>query len=515
MSRSQTIFVIITLVMLALIGYLGFRTLNHEILLRHYQAQTLAQARTTQVATYISGVLRQKAARLDAISGYLQLDSRAALRELVSKDSDIEAVFVMQRNQLRYPDKRAPLSKDEQEWVRIITPLVQDPSLLYSHSVRGEGETPQSGWFITYETQEPLLIYWHNLGSVTVGFRVSYIGLMVEIPGGLHQYDDKGADDVLRVMENGRLLYQSRDANISAMRQLDARVLPYPLNAWQAEVFGKNASVVTIYAWGGLFLLLLLTIVTLIAIRIYREYTRSALLARQQVNFVSQVSHELKTPLTNITLYAELLREALDEEQEAERRYVDVITSEGQRLSRLIQNILSFTRAPKLHWQPVEVGALMQQVAHVFAPSFATRDMTIRVSGGEGIVLESDRDRLTQIVSNFLSNAEKYAAKGGKVDLTVEENGEYVDIHVRDYGGGVAEKELKLMFRPFYRIKSAITEGVSGTGIGLTIAMQLARSLHGDIRAVRAEPGLCITLRLPRRRPAAQGENHEDTDRRG
>ena len=209
------------------------------------------------------------------------------------------------------------------------------------------------------------------------------------------------------------------------------------------------------------------------------------------------MSHELKTPLTNITLYAELLREGLDDEQTHERRYVDVITQEGQRLSRLIQNILTFTRAPKLHLQAVDIPSLMAEITQIFTPALQAKGMTIQLACPEKLILHSDRDVITQIVSNFLSNAEKYASQGQRVDLTVESVAGNVEIAVRDYGPGIAENEMPLIFRPFYRVKSAITEGVSGTGIGLTIACQLAQRLHGKIQVTAQEPGVRFTLTLP------------------
>ena len=123
--------------------------------------------------------------------------------------------------------------------------------------------------------------------------------------------------------------------------------------------------------------------------------------------------------------------------------------------------------------------------------------MTIQLSCPENLTLHSDRDVITQIVSNFLSNAEKYASLGRRVDLTVESGAGNVEIAVRDYGPGIAENEMPLIFRPFYRVKSAITEGVSGTGIGLTIACQLAQRLHGKIQVTAQKPGVRFTLTLP------------------
>lgn len=224
----------------------------------------------------------------------------------------------------------------------------------------------------------------------------------------------------------------------------------------------------------------MLAIMSLIIFRFYREYTQTARLVRQRVGFVSQASHELKTPLTNITLYAELLKEELDEQHDEGLRYLDVIIGDSQCLLRLIQNILSFTREPKLHFQPIDLNLLLTNIAQTFIPSYQAKGMTISLSLGENVVMQSDIDRLTQIINNLLSNAEKYATYGKQVDVQVVcSSADWVDIHVRDYGAGITEKELRMIFLPFYRVKSGITEGVSGTGIGLTIALQLAHSLGG------------------------------------
>ena len=176
----------------------------------------------------------------------------------------------------------------------------------------------------------------------------------------------------------------------------------------------------SVYLWGSLFLLVLLIAVGFIMFRLYREYTQTARLARQQVNFVSQVSHELKTPLTNITLYTELLKEELSESYEEGLHHADVIISESQRLSRLIQNILTFTHAPKIHIQTVDVVPLITQIVQAFTPSFNSKGIGISLNLPTSVTIDSDVDKLTQVISNFLSNAEKYAAVGKRVDLTVE-----------------------------------------------------------------------------------------------
>lgn len=494
-SRSLMVFIIITVAIFSLIAYLGVRTLEHEVLLRHYQSQTVAQTRVLQASTSIMDILRQKATRLDVITDYLQPNDRA-LKQLIEKDGDIDGVFILQKNRLLYPNPNGSLSQKELAWVQAITPLVNDPSLLYGHNIKSEMAIPQSGWFITGEVQEPLLIYWRTIGRDTIGFRVPYIKLLSDA---INAANFNFGSDTLLLEENGRLLYQSNPyAALENQQPLAEQSLPYPLTGWQVSYYGKPASTTAVYLWGGAFILLMLAIMGLIIFRLYREYTQTARLARQQVGFVSQVSHELKTPLTNITLYAELLKEELDEQHDEGLRYLEVIIGESQRLSRLIQNILSFTREPKLHLQPIELNPLLINITQTFVPSYQAKGMEISLSLGENVVVSSDIDRLTQIINNLLSNAEKYATAGKQVDVQVVCSVDYVDIHVRDYGAGISEKELKMIFLPFYRVKSGITEGVAGTGIGLTIAQQLAHSLGGEILAAPQSPGVRFTLRLVR-----------------
>ncbi|KFB99627.1 sensor histidine kinase [Trabulsiella guamensis ATCC 49490] len=496
MLRNKLVYLIATVMFFILLAYLGIRTLEHEVLLRHYQTQTLAEAETARVAAGIENLLQQKASRLHAISDFIDPDDATALTALNDQDRDINAVFTLRKNQLLYPDERQPLSNEEREWVRQLTPLVNDPSLLTSHIPHAEQETPQAGWFITHETQEPLLLYWRQKGNLVIGFRLSYVQLMMDIVNSI-QVSEAQDDPVVRVTENGRQLYQNKAAQLQQLTELDTRTLEYPLTTWQISVYGVKAPLYHVWLWGSALIILLLAVVALLGYSLWREYTRSARQARQQVDFVSQVSHELKTPLTNITLYAELLREGLDDEQTHEQRYLDVITQEGQRLSRLIQNILTFTRAPKTHLQTVDIPRLMAEITHIFTPAFHARGMVIEMTCPPDITLHTDRDAITQIVSNFLSNAEKYAALGKRVDINVQTLTDRVEIAVRDYGPGIAEKEMKMIFRPFYRVKSSITEGVSGTGIGLTIASQLAQRLHGEIRVTQENPGVRFTLTLP------------------
>lgn len=496
-SKSLFLFTSITFLICAAIAYFGYRSLTHETLLRHYQNQRLAQSHTTQVSTFILDLLNQNAVRLGSLVSYIQLDN-ASLNALIAQESSIDALFVLKKNQLLYPNTQAALTEKEKAWIQAITPIIQDPSLLYSHHYTDEQTRPTSGWYLSRELSDPLLIYWQARDNQLIGFKVPYVKLLSDV---INTMTFDSAPNTLQVLDDGRLLYQSGSEELLTQQvPLNSQRLPYPLGAWQIDYYAKAVNGAPLYLWGGLLLLLLMVTVGLVMLYLYREYNRQLRLAQQQVSFVGQVSHELKTPLTNITLYAEMLQELQPEQSvppTAEQRYLEVTLNESQRLSRLIQNILSFTKAPKLHLQTVALRPLLNKIYHTFIPAFSAKNMELVLIINTDIHLTTDVDRLTQIISNFLSNAEKYASQGKRVELIGEQADDRVLIHVRDYGNGIAAKELKAIFQPFYRVKSHITEGVSGTGIGLTIASQLAASLQGEISVTSNPAGSCFTLKLP------------------
>jgi signal transduction histidine kinase len=496
-SRSQFLFTFVTLLIFAVIACFGYRTLTHEALLRHYQNQRLAQSHTEQVSNFILDLLARNAVRLGSIASFINLDNET-LNELIAQESSIDALFVLKKNQLVFPDTHAALTEKDKAWVQAITPLVQDPSLLYSHYFTDEKTQPTSGWYLSRELSDPLLIYWQQRDNQVIGFKVSYVKLLSDV---INTLDFDYAPNTLRVLDDGRLIYQNdSQRGVTGQIASNSQRLPYPLGSWQIDYYAKPVNDFPLYLWGGLMLVLLMVIIGLGMFYLYREYTRQLRLAQQQVSFVGQVSHELKTPLTNITLYAEMLQEIQPEEgvpTSASQRYLDVILNESQRLSRLIQNILSFTSVPKVHLQSVELTPVLNNIYHTFTPAFAAKDMELVLIVDGDIHLTTDVDRLTQIISNFLSNAEKYAAQGKRVELIAEQAENTALIRVRDYGSGIAAKEFKAIFQPFYRVKNHITEGVSGTGIGLTIAKQLATSLQGEILVTSDSTGSCFTLKLP------------------
>jgi len=280
--------------------------------------------------------------------------------------------------------------------------------------------------------------------------------------------------------------------------------LSHPLGGWKLAYLAPPLQGQDRYRWVLLVVLAALaaTLVGL-AFYLYREHTREARLARQRVNFVNQVSHELKTPLTNIRMYAELLEGQIPEDEDRCRRYLGVILAESQRLSRLIANVLNFPRQQRdslrLRTQTGSVDQMVNGVLAAFRPALESKGMRVEFQAGAGQMVNLDPDVVEQILNNLLSNVEKYAAEGKRVQVKTQQQGKQTLIAIRDWGPGIPQRERERIFQAFYRVSSRLNEGVSGTGIGLGITRDLARLHGGDLCLLPTEQGACfqVTLETP------------------
>jgi signal transduction histidine kinase len=243
---------------------------------------------------------------------------------------------------------------------------------------------------------------------------------------------------------------------------------------------------------------------------LYRESTREIRLGTERVSFVNQVSHELKTPLTNIRMYAELLEEHLDGGDRTARRHLGVVVGESQRLGRLINNILTFSRTERgrltLHPTPGIVDDIVRDIVEQFRPALTERGVTIAFDAGAPARVLVDADALSQIVGNLLSNAEKYAP-GSPLRVSTSTTAQAgaarsatttTTIAVKDGGPGIGRADAERVFRPFVRLGAEVHEAAPGTGIGLGIARDLARLHGGDLRlrVDAGSSGACFEITL-------------------
>jgi signal transduction histidine kinase len=364
------------------------------------------------------------------------------------------------------------------------------------------------GWHVWYSGSEMNhLFWWRDATRHWIGFELDPIRLQANIIGLLPATggpDDHLGEARIRLVDSaGTVVYQwgQFEPEGNPAHQLP---LSPPLGSWKLEYFGSGLGQGADLKWFNVAGALTAVGAALfgLAFYLYREHTREMKLAEQRVNFVNQVSHELKTPLTNIRLYAELLGENPEDTEEAGkfRRYLEVITSESQRLSRLIANVLNFARSKKdrmvLRREAGQVDTIIKAALNMFAPSLEAKGVRIHFQAGAGDRVEVDPDALEQILNNIFSNTEKYGTSGGRLDIQSSRKADCTIIFIRDYGPGVSKRDADRIFQPFYRIHSRITDGVTGTGIGLSIARDLARLHGGDLTLVPTDKGACFKIEL-------------------
>lgn len=231
----------------------------------------------------------------------------------------------------------------------------------------------------------------------------------------------------------------------------------------------------------------------LLVLEITRERRESML----KTGFVSNVSHELKTPLTAVRLSAEMLREGRVKE-EAQARYLEVIVRESERLTRLVDNVLDFGRLErgrrKFNLEARDVNELLS-VAEAQRPRVEAAGLTLMVRSAPMPVMRTfDLDAVGQVLVNLIDNAVKYAASGKMVEVSVSERGE---ITVADRGPGIAAKHRSRIFERFYRCDDSITAKSSGSGLGLSIASRLMAGMGGElVFAPRAGGGAVFTIKF-------------------
>jgi signal transduction histidine kinase len=239
---------------------------------------------------------------------------------------------------------------------------------------------------------------------------------------------------------------------------------------------------------------------------IVADLNRQLTLARQKTDFVSNVSHELKTPLTSIRMFSELLAEGRVNDPAKQRSYLSIITAETARLTRLINNVLDFARIErgekKYHFQKCDLVSVVRETATTYRPHLEANGFQFDCElPAPTIFVHGDRDALAQVIVNLLSNAEKYSDSRKEIELRVVQEANplpYVEIRVSDRGVGVPEGSEQKIFEQFYRAHDSLSSGIQGSGLGLTLARQIARAHGGEVVYEKREGGgSYFSLRLP------------------
>ncbi len=238
------------------------------------------------------------------------------------------------------------------------------------------------------------------------------------------------------------------------------------------------------------------------AVGVFFDITRLERLERVRQEFLSNVSHELRTPLTAILTFVETLEGGAIDDPAHNRRFLEVIRRNSERMHNLINDILELSaiEAGMVEVEPAPVGlsALVEECLTALAARAAERGVALRNEVPPEVTVRADARRLEQMLSNLLDNAIKFSAGGGEVRVSHERSAGRDRVHVSDAGEGIAPEHVGRIFERFYRVDRARSRALGGTGLGLAIVKHLARA-HGGEASVRSAPGegSVFTVELP------------------
>ncbi len=229
---------------------------------------------------------------------------------------------------------------------------------------------------------------------------------------------------------------------------------------------------------------------------LYRMVAVAVTYAERRNNFVSAVTHELKTPLTAIRMYGEMLRDGMVPKGGKRQQYYEIMTAETERLTRLVQNVLELSQLEqKKRSMKIEVGDVVPVVRQALAliePHAEKKGFSLRLVAGENLPpVRYDRDALLQVLFNLVDNALKYSgdAQDREVVLSCIAQGDRVVVTVADHGPGVPRRHLKKIFEPFYRAENELTRTSKGTGIGLALVRGLVEQMGGSVAGSNSAGG--------------------------
>jgi len=235
---------------------------------------------------------------------------------------------------------------------------------------------------------------------------------------------------------------------------------------------------------------------------IFVFWGKQARLNRLQSNFVSSVSHELKSPLASIQLYLETMK-LQNVSPEETKDFVDIMLTDTERLSSLIDNILEASGAdPKglqLHFQPVELKLFINEVMEGHQRRFAEKAIKVRLEVQDCPPLQLDKRAMKMVFNNLIGNALRYSSEGSSIIVRVKENGKFCDIEIIDSGIGLSDKDCKKVFGKFYRVQNKETQNIEGAGLGLYLTREIVKNHKGKIKATSEGrgKGTTFTVSLP------------------
>jgi signal transduction histidine kinase len=309
----------------------------------------------------------------------------------------------------------------------------------------------------------------------------------------------------LQVMDNGRKTEMVRSgAPVSAAGFMTQRTFPAPFDFLSAAVRADALPASPARHTLTLALMVLGVFMLIGLFAIYQSVRTVVDLSERRSQFVSSVTHELKTPLTNIRMYIEMLEQGIAATPEREQDYFHILGSESARLSRLINNVLELAKLEKkqrrFDLQPGNLQDVLSEVRTVMAHKLSQEGFTLKIDVPDDLRFAYDREVMIQVLINLIENSIKFGSTSPEriIAIAAALRDGRVHISVSDTGPGIPGKALKKVFDDFYRVDNALTRATGGTGIGLALVKKFILAMDGQVRASNNPgPGCTITLTLP------------------
>ena len=239
---------------------------------------------------------------------------------------------------------------------------------------------------------------------------------------------------------------------------------------------------------------------------LFHDITESHKLEEMRREFVANVSHELKTPITTIKTYAETLGSGLVDDEKTQIEFAKTIEKEADRMTNLVKDLLDLSHIDfkKTKWdmEGIKVSELVRENVENLKIYQEDKEQTIKVLENADPVIFGDKNKISQVMVNIISNAIKYTPKGGIIEIEISQDKNYGYIAIKDDGIGIPQQETERIFERFYRVDKGRAREMGGTGLGLAIARDIVREHKGDIFAKSSlGEGSTFTIKLPLKKP--------------
>lgn len=231
-------------------------------------------------------------------------------------------------------------------------------------------------------------------------------------------------------------------------------------------------------------------------------YNKQARLNRMQSDFISSVSHELKSPLASIQLYLETMKYQKLSPEEA-RDFVETMLSDTDRLSALIENILEASspesKNMQLQMKPVEMKPFLEEVVRSHKRQFEEKNCYAELNIEDAPTLNLDKRAMRMVFNNLIGNALRYSSSGRPFKIRMWRQGKFCQIDFIDHGIGMGEKDRKKVFKKFYRVRNPETQNIEGAGLGLYICHEIVKNHKGqiEVNSEGKDKGCVFTVLLP------------------